>query len=68
MVKEQELPDSNFSTVQSANPEEHAAFELAIQYGEEHNADILLATDPDADCVGAAVRNSQGRYRVLTGN
>lgn len=68
VVKEQELPDASFSTVQSPNPEEHAAFELAIQYGEKHDADILLGTDPDADRVGVAVRNSEGKYEVLTGN
>jgi phosphoglucomutase len=68
VVKEQELPDPNFSTVDSPNPEEHAAFELAIAYGEEHHADILLATDPDADRVGVAVRNNEGIYEVLTGN
>lgn len=68
VVKEQELPDSNFSTVHSPNPEEHAAFELAIQYGEKYDAAILLATDPDADRVGVAVRNEIGEYEVLTGN
>ncbi|MEH7097786.1 phospho-sugar mutase [Neobacillus vireti] len=68
VVKEQELPDANFSTVKSPNPEEHAAFELAIKYGEEMGADILMATDPDADRLGVAVRNSSGEYVVLTGN
>ncbi|RLL46933.1 phospho-sugar mutase [Oceanobacillus piezotolerans] len=68
VVKEQELPDSNFSTVTSPNPEEHAAFQLAIQYGEDYNADMLLGTDPDTDRVGVAVRNSEGKYQVLTGN
>ncbi|WP_010648094.1 phospho-sugar mutase [Oceanobacillus massiliensis] len=68
VVNEQELPDSSFSTVQSPNPEEHAAFELAIQYGEESNADMLLGTDPDTDRVGVAVRNSKGVFEVLTGN
>ena len=68
VVKEQELPDPNFSTVSSPNPEEHAAFELAIQYGEQQDADILLATDPDADRVGVAVKNKEGKYVVLTGN
>ncbi|WLR58427.1 phospho-sugar mutase [Guptibacillus hwajinpoensis] len=68
VVKEQELPDPNFSTVSSPNPEEHAAFELAIQYGEQEDADILLATDPDADRVGVAVKNREGKYVVLTGN
>lgn len=68
VVKEQELPDPNFSTVKSPNPEEHAAFELAIQYGEKIGADILLATDPDADRLGVAVKNKNGEYIVLTGN
>lgn len=68
VVKEQEQPDPNFSTVQSPNPEEHAAFELAIQYGKEINADILLGTDPDSDRLGVAVKNNQGEYIVLTGN
>ncbi len=68
VVKEQEMPDPNFSTVSSPNPEEHAAFELAIQYGEQQDADILLATDPDADRVGVAVKNKEGKYVVLTGN
>ncbi|MCT2537908.1 phospho-sugar mutase [Aquibacillus koreensis] len=68
VVKEQELPDPNFSTVSSPNPEEHAAFELAIEYGKKQDADILLGTDPDADRVGVAVKNDQGEYQVLTGN
>nr|WP_263324278.1 phospho-sugar mutase [Neobacillus sp. Marseille-Q6967] len=68
VVEEQELPDANFSTVQSPNPEEHAAFEMAIQYGEKINADILMATDPDADRLGVAVKNSEGKYVILTGN
>ncbi|AUS13176.1 phosphoglucomutase [Bacillus subtilis] len=68
VVKEQELPDSNFSTVASPNPEEHAAFEYAIKLGEEQHADILIATDPDADRLGIAVKDDQGKYTVLTGN
>ncbi len=68
VVKEQELPDSNFSTVTSPNPEEHAAFEYAIKLGEEQHADILIATDPDADRLGIAVKDDQGKYTVLTGN
>lgn len=68
VVEEQELPDPNFTTVKSPNPEEHAAFELAIQYGDQNEADILLATDPDADRVGVAVRDESGKYTVLTGN
>lgn len=68
VVKEQELLDPDFSTVKSPNPEEHAAFEYAIKLGEEQNADILVATDPDADRLGIAVKNSEGKYTVLTGN
>jgi len=68
VVKEQELPDPNFTTVKSPNPEEHAAFELAIQYGEKVSADVLITTDPDADRLGVAVRNSEGVFTVLTGN
>ncbi|WP_349409546.1 phospho-sugar mutase [Pseudalkalibacillus sp. SCS-8] len=68
VVSEQELPDPEFSTVQSPNPEEHAAFERAIAYGERENADVLMATDPDADRVGIAVKNLEGDYVVLTGN
>lgn len=68
VVKEQEQPDANFSTVKSPNPEEHAAFELAIKYGKEIDADILLGTDPDSDRLGVAVKNAAGEYQVLTGN
>ncbi|PGN06329.1 phospho-sugar mutase [Priestia megaterium] len=68
VVKEQEHPDPDFSTVQSPNPEEHAAFELAIRYGKEIDADLLMATDPDADRLGVAVKDSSGEYVVLTGN
>lgn len=68
VVKEQELPDANFSTVKSPNPEEHAAFELAIRDGKRVGADILVATDPDADRLGIAVQNTEGEYVVLTGN
>ncbi|MFB7141954.1 phospho-sugar mutase [Gottfriedia sp. NPDC056225] len=68
VVKEQELPDPNFTTVKSPNPEEHAAFELSIQYGEQVNADLLITTDPDADRLGVVVRNSEGEFTILTGN
>ncbi|KIP21016.1 Phosphoglucomutase [Anoxybacillus ayderensis] len=68
VVKEQEHPDPNFSTVSSPNPEEHAAFALAMEYGEKINADLLMATDPDADRLGVAVKNQDGEYVVLTGN
>ncbi|QHN48354.1 phospho-sugar mutase [Geobacillus stearothermophilus] len=68
VVKEQEQPDPNFSTVASPNPEEHAAFALAMELGKQVNADLLIATDPDADRLGIAVKNEQGEYVVLTGN
>ncbi|MDA2191212.1 phospho-sugar mutase [Bacillus cereus] len=68
VVKEQELPDPNFSTVKSPNPEEHAAFEYAIRDGEKVGADVLIATDPDTDRLGVAVRNHNGEFQVLTGN
>ncbi|WJQ14612.1 phospho-sugar mutase [Geobacillus stearothermophilus] len=68
VVKEQELPDPNFSTVASPNPEEHAAFAMAMELGKQVNADLLIATDPDADRLGIAVKNEQGDYVVLTGN
>ena len=68
LVAEQAQPDPNFSTVASPNPEEHSAFEYAIRYGHEVQADILVATDPDADRLGIAVKNPAGEYVVLTGN
>ncbi|AOH56700.1 phosphoglucomutase [Peribacillus muralis] len=68
VVKEQELPDPNFSTVKSPNPEEHAAFKMAIELGNTVSADLLIATDPDADRLGIAVKNKAGEYVVLTGN
>lgn len=68
VVKEQEQPDPRFSTVTSPNPEEEAAFELAIKKGSEVGADLLIATDPDADRLGIAVPDTSGQYRILTGN
>jgi phosphoglucomutase len=67
-VPEQDIPDGNFPTIHSPNPEESAALELAIKKAEETSADIVLATDPDADRVGVVVKNSQGKYIVLNGN
>ena len=66
-VKEQMVPDPNFSTVASPNPENKEAFEYAIKYGKEHNADLLIATDPDADRLGVACLH-KGEYILLTGN
>jgi len=67
-VEEQMVPDGNFSTLKSPNPEEPSAFEYAIKLGKEKNADILIATDPDADRMGIAAKNEQGEYVLLTGN
>ncbi len=68
LVPEQAVADPNFSTVKSPNPEEHSAFEYAIALGKKEDADLLIATDPDADRLGAAVRLPNGEYQVLTGN
>nr|WP_073147060.1 phospho-sugar mutase [Paramaledivibacter caminithermalis] len=67
-VKEQEVPDSNFSTVESPNPEQHDAFNMAIELAEKVHADIIIGTDPDCDRVGVVVKNKEGKYEVLTGN
>ncbi|ERJ12997.1 phospho-sugar mutase [Haloplasma contractile] len=68
VVEEQAVMDPNFSTVKSPNPEDGEAFELAIKLGDKVDADILMATDPDADRVGLAVKNPNGDYVLLTGN
>ncbi|MEF7438687.1 phospho-sugar mutase [Paenibacillus lautus] len=68
VVPEQELPDADFSTVQSPNPEEHAAFEIAIAQAKANAADLILGTDPDADRMGAVVQDDQGQYFILSGN
>lgn len=65
---EQGVVDPDFSTVASPNPEEYAAFEYAIRLGKKEEADLLVATDPDADRLGAAVRLPDGSYQILTGN
>ena len=66
-VKEQMVPDGDFTTVKSPNPENASAFELAIKYAKEANADLVIATDPDADRLGIAVLHN-GEYHYLTGN
>lgn len=68
VVEEQCVADPNFTTVKSPNPEEASAFEMSIALGKEIDADILIATDPDADRVGLAVKNPEGEYVLLTGN
>ena len=68
VVKEQELPDPNFSTVRVPNPEDPAAFTLAIQLANEVGADAIFGTDPDCDRLGVAVREKSGGFKLLTGN
>jgi phosphomannomutase len=68
IVKEQEVPDGNFPTVKSPNPEEPEALMMALALAEETNADIVIGTDPDADRLGVAVRNSEGKMTLLNGN
>ncbi|KOP77794.1 phosphoglucomutase [Lysinibacillus sp. FJAT-14745] len=67
IVNEQAVQDGNFPTVSYPNPEEPAAFALAMELGKKVGADLLLATDPDADRLGVAVKNGEG-YELLTGN
>ena len=68
VVKEQEKPNGNFPTCPYPNPEIKEAMVLGIEYAKKCNADLLLATDPDCDRVGIAVKNKTGRYELLTGN
>ena len=68
VVKEQELPDGEFPTVSYPNPEAAEAFELVLKLAREVDADIVLATDPDADRLGVRVKDKNGEYHDLTGN
>lgn len=68
VVKEQEQPDGHFPTCPYPNPEIREAMALGLQYAAKLNADLLLATDPDCDRCGIAVKNEQGEYELLTGN
>ena len=68
VVKEQELPDGEFPTVSYPNPEAEEAFELGLKLAKEIDADIVLATDPDADRLGVRVKDKNGEYHTLTGN
>ncbi len=69
VVKQQELPDGNFPTVSYPNPEDKKAFELALKLAEEVDADVVLATDPDADRLGVYAKDSKtGEYKSFTGN
>jgi phosphoglucomutase len=68
IVAEQEKPDSRFSTVKSPNPENAEALTLGIELAKKTNADVVVATDPDADRLGVAVRDSNGDMKLITGN
>ena len=68
VVREQEQPDGNFPTCPYPNPEIYEAMKLGMEYAARYNADLLLATDPDADRCGIAVRDREGGYTLLTGN
>ena len=68
VVKEQEQPDGNFPTCPYPTPEIKEAMALGMAYAKKCNADLLLATDPDCDRVGIAVKNKAGKYKLLTGN
>ena len=68
VVPEQELPDGNFPTVSYPNPEADEAFDLALKLAKEIDAELVLATDPDADRLGCRVRDKEGNYHTLTGN
>ena len=68
VVEEQAVPDGNFPTVESPNPEEKSAMKMALELGEKVNAELVLGTDPDTDRVGLAVRNDQNELILINGN
>jgi len=68
VVKEQAKPDGNFPTVVYPNPEEEDAMSMAMKFGQELKADVIMATDPDADRVGVAIPNDKGEYQLINGN
>ncbi len=68
LVEEQKNPDGNFPTCPYPNPEIKEAMALGVEYAKKNNADLLLATDPDCDRVGIAVKNAEGEYVLLSGN
>ncbi len=67
-IPEQDVSDGNFPTVKSPNPEESSALKMALDKADETGADLVMATDPDADRIGIAVRNKKGRMAILNGN
>lgn len=68
IVEEQRVPDGNFPTVHSPNPEEQSAMELALKKAKEENAELVMATDPDTDRVGIAIKDDNGNFFLLNGN
>ena len=68
VVESQMVMDPMFSTVKSPNPENGEALSLAIKQAEESNADVVIATDPDGDRMGVAVRDHEGKMTLLNGN
>ena len=68
IVKEQEMPDPNFSTIKVPNPEDPGAYELAFRKAEEVGASVIFATDPDCDRLGVAVKDGAGEWHLLSGN
>lgn len=68
VVKEQELPDGDFPTVESPNPENKEGFKLAIELAKKNNADLIIGTDPDADRCGILIKDEKGEYINITGN
>lgn len=68
VVEQQAIPDGNFSTVQSPNPEEPEAFKIALELAEQKQADIVIGTDPDSDRLGVGVRDTEGNIVLLNGN
>lgn len=68
VVKEQELPDGNFPTVKSPNPENKECFKKAVELAKENDVSLIIGTDPDADRMGIMLRNSEGEYIPMSGN
>ncbi len=68
VVEEQRVPDGNFPTVHSPNPEEQSAMELALKKAKEENAELVMATDPDTDRVGIGIKDDDGNFFLLNGN
>ena len=68
IVKDQAIPDGNFPTVKSPNPEEPEALKMAIELARDKDADIVIGTDPDADRVGIAIKDLDGEYMIVNGN